>query len=197
LVNKSIKMTPSDSIITYIKSKEGLSLTPYYDQSGWTIGYGHFLGKSAFDSIPSITQITQQQADDFLTQDLVNIDSVIDKSGVTLTQNQYDALTDFGMSGVHHLQIVLHHLANDNTDAAFAEMNSIIHGADGSVIQDLVDRRTYEIQLFNEDTFGQAAAETATIETKIGLNTVNPLAVVLTLLATALLLNYALKIDII
>lgn len=84
-------MKISDHGIQFIKDREGKRLTAYRDQKGVpTIGYGHTHGVKMGDVI------TDNQATLFLLQDLQDAENAINSHvNVTLTQNQFDALTSF------------------------------------------------------------------------------------------------------
>ena len=98
-------MIPSPNCTALVKRFEGCRLTAYPDPgtggSPFTIGWGHTMGVR-----PGMV-ITQAQADAWLAQDIELAGEVL-SSYVTaqLTQNQFDAVTDFiynigrGMPGV-------------------------------------------------------------------------------------------------
>lgn len=74
------------------KSFEGCRLKAYQDGGGvWTIGYGH-TGPEVIRGLV----ITQAAAESLLKEDTRKAaDAVMFNTTVTLTQNQFDALTDF------------------------------------------------------------------------------------------------------
>jgi lysozyme len=76
-----------------LEQREGNILHAYKDSVGiWTIGYGHthFDG----DPIPAAgMKITQQEADDMLTRDLVRYEDIVnDNVEISLEQHEFDAL---------------------------------------------------------------------------------------------------------
>ena len=86
----------SDKCIDFIKSWEGFYAEPYIDCVGVkTCGYG-MIGKE----IEGITHLTEKQASDML-KDLVNnkyantIQKDLSSKGITLKQNEFDALVSF------------------------------------------------------------------------------------------------------
>lgn len=84
--------TISDDGIGLIKQFEGLRLQAYKDSVGvWTIGYGSTRHVKEGD------QITLDQADERLRQDLESAENCIRNAThtVRLTQHQFDALTSF------------------------------------------------------------------------------------------------------
>lgn len=113
-------MKISQKGLDFLKEYETLSLQPYDDQLGlksapiksWcegaTIGYGHLISKSEWNTYKN--GITKQQAEILLNEDLKEFESCVN-SAVTkvLKQNEYDALvilcfnigtTQFKMSSV-------------------------------------------------------------------------------------------------
>jgi len=83
--------TISQNGLNLIKKFEGCRLVAYADQGGIiTIGYGHT------GNIAPGFMITQEQAEEFLREDLEHTQAGIDAMvHVPLSQNQYDALCSF------------------------------------------------------------------------------------------------------
>ncbi|WP_160686888.1 lysozyme [Clostridium sp. C2-6-12] len=86
----------SDELINFIKSWEGFSATPYYDEAGvLTLGYG-----MTGDEIKGLKSVTETEASEML-KNLVNtkyakvIKADLDDKGITLLQNEFDALVSF------------------------------------------------------------------------------------------------------
>lgn len=83
-------MRTSKKGIDLIKQFEGCKLYAYRDAVGKpTIGYGHTLG------VKMGTTITQAQADKFLFSDIEPIEKFLDRLGLALPQNKYDALVSW------------------------------------------------------------------------------------------------------
>jgi lysozyme len=83
-------MTTNKNGYDLIKESEGLRLHSYQDTGGiWTLGYGHTGGVQ-----PNQT-ITEIRANELLTQDVSDSEFGLNNSGLTLNQNQFDALIDF------------------------------------------------------------------------------------------------------
>jgi lysozyme len=83
-------LKPND--VTSIKESEGLRLEAYKPTKHdvWTIGWGHT--KGVFPG----QVITEEEAEEFLAQDLAWVRTAIDNQvDVPLTQNMYDALVSF------------------------------------------------------------------------------------------------------
>jgi len=89
--------TISDSGLTMIRYCEGLFLTSYQDSRGvWTIGYGRIEYDDGTRVGPNET-CTEDQANAWLLEDVENDGCHYVRAWVktTLTQNQFDALSDF------------------------------------------------------------------------------------------------------
>ena len=83
-------MKASQILINHIKRSESCVLTAYQDSVGvWTIGYGHTKGVKRGD------KITQQQADEYLRQDIATFEASAIKVRGIWTQGQFDAVVDF------------------------------------------------------------------------------------------------------
>ena len=83
-------MKVSQKGIKLIKDFEGCKLAAYKDSVGVpTIGIGHIKG------VKMGMKITQAQADKYLVEDLAVAEKCLNSLGVTLKQNQFDALCSF------------------------------------------------------------------------------------------------------
>jgi len=85
----------SDQLLEIVKKWEGFSAKPYWDYHQWTVGYGTRVpdGKLAEYTANGITEAEATQ----LLRDMMvlmekELNSFIDKFGLTLTQGQFDAL---------------------------------------------------------------------------------------------------------
>lgn len=75
----------------YIKGFEGLRLVAYKDSVGiWTIGYGH-----TGSEVKSGYSITASQAESIFNKDISSREAQLNKLGLKLNQNQYDAVMSF------------------------------------------------------------------------------------------------------
>ena len=144
------------------KLSEGLFLESYQDDAGiWTVGYGHTAGVK-----PGMV-ITEQQADDFLAQDLANAQAIVEKYvTVPLNDNQYGALVDFvfnvgkGMPGVKSGFVYLRNgqpstllkLINQGQYSLAAQQFALWNKCDGRVLNGLTARRKAEADLWNKPT---------------------------------------------
>src|ERR1700691_4811721 len=138
---------------------EGCELTAYQDQVGvWTIGYGH----TGPDVVSGLT-ITQQQAQDFLAQDVGSAAACVNNSvTLQLSQDEFDALVDFVFNlgvGAFQSSTLLIDLNSGNTTAAATQFDLWDH-AGGAVVAGLLRRRQAETALFETDT-SSTATQTA------------------------------------
>jgi len=150
----------SDKLIDFIKSWEGFSATPYYDEVGVKIlGYG-----MTGDEIDGIESITESEAAEML-KDLINkkyapaIKADLDSKGVSLKQNEFDALVSFayncgiaGLLGSTLYQNVVWGVRDFNT----IKFNFLAWcNGGGKIIEGLCGRRTKEAKMFlNEEYTG-------------------------------------------
>ena len=83
-----MKISPKG--IALIKEFEGLRLKAYKCPGGvWTIGYGHTAGVK-----PGMV-ITEEQAEQFLKEDLLIFEKAVNNQNLSINQNQFDALVSF------------------------------------------------------------------------------------------------------
>lgn len=83
-------MKASKNGLQLIKSFEGLSLKAYKCPANiWTIGYGSTKG------VKDGMVITLEEAEALLKADLKPVEDYLNKSGLILTQNKFDALASF------------------------------------------------------------------------------------------------------
>lgn len=77
-----------------IKKFESCRLTAYQDAAGvWTIGYGHT------GSVYTGMQISQEQAEDLLKEDLKRFEAAVNRYVTgALTQGRFDALVSFSFN---------------------------------------------------------------------------------------------------
>lgn len=139
-------MQTSDSGINFIEEWEGCELTSYQDGGGvWTIGVGHTKGVKAGQTI------TQQQADQYLVDDLQPVNQTLNSVvTVSVNQNQYDALSSFTFNlGCEALEgsTLLKLLNEGNYQGAADEFPKWDHD-NGVVVQGLLNRRNAERDLF-------------------------------------------------
>ena len=129
-----------------IKEFEGCILKPYKDAVGlWTIGVGHLIKDGEkFDSL------TLDQAMELLGRDLEWVEACINGTGLTLTQNQFDALCSLVFNigcGAFQGSTLLRKLkAGESAASEFLRWNR----AGGVELKGLTRRREAEMRLFLE-----------------------------------------------
>ena len=142
----------SQALEDMIKSREGRYPSPYWDSIGqiWTVGYGHTYTGSWTGPNP----MTDAQMDALLKSDIAPFASSVNSlmSGVTLKQNQKDALTDFCFNlGAGALEEST--LRKDikrgvtDSDTLKADFEAYAH-AKGKLITGLVRRRDAEWAMY-------------------------------------------------
>lgn len=132
--------------IKLIKSFEGCRLKAYTDSGGvWTIGYGHTLDVSPGD------KITQEQAETFLTNDLIRFEEGVSKViTIPVNENQFSALVSFafnlGLGNLvkSHLLSYLNDGQYENAAKEFPKWSN----AGGMKSEGLLRRREAEQTLF-------------------------------------------------
>ena len=126
---------------------EGCKLKAYKCAGGvWTIGYGHTKGVNEGD------RITQRQADDYLHEDITEVQNIVDKY-LPLTQGQYDALVSFifnvGEANFNNSTLKKKMLANKNDKTIGDEFSRWVY-ANGKKLDGLVKRREWEARKYYE-----------------------------------------------
>ena len=138
-----------------IRRLEGCKLQAYTDVAGiWTIGYGHIKN-------PSVTpgmSITQEQADQYLRDDLASAESAVDSAtaDVPTTDNQFSAMVllcfNIGSGSFAASTVLRDHRAQDYqaAAAAFGMWNKAHVGGQLQAVAGLTNRRAAESELYLE-----------------------------------------------
>lgn len=92
-------LTASEACIDFIKSVEGFSSKPYFDYAQYTVGYGTRCPDEKYDEYMA-NGIPRNEAEALLREEIGEIESdlnqkFLDKYGISVTQNQFDALVSF------------------------------------------------------------------------------------------------------
>ena len=157
-------MHASNDCIRVLKAEEGFSRKPYWDYTQYTVGYGT---SCPSDMVQYYTQngITEKEAETLLRNHLIKIErdinkKVIDKYGLKLTQNQFDALVLFSFNcgtgwcyetnGTFHTAIAKGYKGNDLI-RAFALWCS----AGGEIKSFLLRRRLSEANIYLNGVYSQ------------------------------------------
>jgi len=144
-------MIISNKGLDLIKKFEGCRLKAYKDPAGvWTIGWGHTKGVKAGD------EITQEQADKLLRDDLAVYETKVDKydNKYHWNQNQFDALVSFAYNIGSIDQLTSNGRRSIKTISdKILEYNK----AGGKKLEGLVRRRKAEKALFDEVVEGDSS----------------------------------------
>jgi len=139
-------MKTSDAGKSLIKEFEGCVLKVYKDSVGLdTIGIGHLIKEGE-----SFTTITEQEALDLLAKDLAQAENCINGTGLTLNQNQFDALVSFVFNlgcGAFRRSTLLKYLQARDMDSASGEF-ARWDMAGGKRVPGLTRRRMAETRMF-------------------------------------------------
>ena len=139
-------MKISQNGINLIKKYEGCRLTAYKCPAGvWTIGYGHTL------SVRSKDVITQDQAEEFLRQDLEKYEHMVMSCDNIYhwTQNELDALCSFAYNVGNIIGVTANY---KRSKQQIANAIYLYNKANGRVLPGLVKRRCEEHDLFVTNT---------------------------------------------
>ena len=138
-------MKTSSKGVSLIKQFEGCRLIAYKCPAGvWTIGYGHTAGVKDGDTI------TQEQADDYLRNDLAKYEkAVMNYDGIYhFNQNQFDTLVSFSYNcGIGNLKNLTQ--SGKRTLAQISTKLPLYNKAGGVVLRGLQRRRAAEKELFD------------------------------------------------
>lgn len=133
---------------TLVKHFEGFSPVTYIDAAGHpTIGYGHLIKDGEVFNEP----ISPEEAEQLLRRDLREAEKAVNrKVAVTITQNQFDALSSFTFnlgSGNLKRSTLLRKVNSEDHEEATSEFNKWVY-AGGKKLKGLVLRRMAESKLY-------------------------------------------------
>ena len=165
---KNTKMTTSAECIRILKLEEGFSKTPYWDYAQWTVGYGTACPADKLEEYKA-NGITEAEAEALLAAHLTKYEAevykLMDKTGLVLNQNQFDALVMFtyncGSSWAYQTDGVLYKAVVE-----CATGNELINAfarwcyAGGSVKTFLLRRRLCEANMYLNGVYSQKAPDT-------------------------------------
>ena len=139
-------MRTSRKGIELIKAHEGLRLDAYLCPAGVpTIGYGHTYNVKMGD------RITAEQAERLLIGDLIVAETEVNRYGLNINQNQYDALVSFvynvGAGNFRSSTLLKRLKANPNDPDIEYQFRRWVYG-DGKVLPGLVRRRKDDAKLY-------------------------------------------------
>lgn len=136
-------MKTSQRGIDLIKRFEGCRLDAYTCPAGkLTIGYGH-----TGSDVTTGMKISQAQAEAYLIADLKRFEKAVEKTGLDLTQNEFDALVSFAYNcGEGSMR----KLVKNRTLVEIAAKIPSYNKAGGKVVNGLTRRRKEEQALFKD-----------------------------------------------
>ena len=140
------KMTTSRLGLRLIKDFEGLRLGAYLCPAGVpTIGYGHTKG------VKMGQVITNEQADDYLIEDIAPLERHLNKLGINFRQEQFDALVSWlfnlGVGNFKKSNLLKRIQADVSDEAIAAEFIKWIY-AGKTPLAGLKKRRVAEANMF-------------------------------------------------
>lgn len=144
-------MQASDNVIKFIAQHEGFLPTAYrgIDYQNQTIGYGHVIQPGE-----NIDVLSRQQGADLLKKDVKQFEDSVNQefTGVSLTQNQFDALVSFCYNTGVNIWSKVPQLTSDIKAGASANALKADFAAcsncNGEFVQGLYNRRMDEWQMF-------------------------------------------------
>ena len=160
-------MTTSDEAVAMLKAEEGFSSKPYWDYAQWTVGYGT---KCPDDMLEYYKQygITEAEAESLLRTYLLRFETELHKfmnrTGVKLNQNQFDALLlftyncgsgwSYDTTGIFYNPILSGATGNDLI-YDFSRWCS----AGGQILTSLLRRRLCEANIYLNGVYSQTMPE--------------------------------------
>lgn len=139
-------MKTSKAGIELIKRHEGLRLAAYLCPAGIpTIGYGHTKG------VKLGQVISEEEAEQFLREDLKTSEQEIDRQNLQLNQNQFDALVSFvfnvGAGNFRSSTLLKRVRLNPNDPDIDRQFKRWVY-ANGRILPGLIKRRNDETKLY-------------------------------------------------
>lgn len=163
--NSDITLRTTEKCIQMLKDLEGFQEMPYWDYQQYSIGYG-----SACKSGEYPNGITRDEADRLLRQYIqsfeTDLDAFLDKNGIRLSDNQYDALICFtynlGSGWMHNTKLSNLLISGDYTENEFASAYGVwCHvGTDAQIHKGLIDRRVRELKMFFDNDYTNSSTDT-------------------------------------
>lgn len=139
-------MKVSNVGLNLIKSFEGLRLEAYLCPAKvWTIGYGHT------KDVKQDQIITEEQADEFLRDDLAVFEQEVEIHNLRVNQNQFDALVSFAYNvggGNLRKSTLLKKVKLDPNDLVIRDEFMKWNKAKGKTLAGLTRRRKAEADLY-------------------------------------------------
>lgn len=146
----SVANAPASNLVKFIELHESYAATAYRGLDYWneTIGYGHVIEPGE-----NYTYLTQDEAQALLINDLGVYVASVQKEfqGVTLSQNQFDALVDIcynlGPYAWPKLNLTADVKSGASADVIHKDMDALDH-VGGQESQGLLNRREADFQMY-------------------------------------------------
>lgn len=160
-------LTASDDAIALLKAEEGFSAKPYWDYSQWTVGYGTTCPADKREEYTN-NGITVEEAEKLLREQVGKFESELhkfmSKTGVQLTQQQFDALLMFSYncgSGWTYDATgnIYKAIVGGATGSALVDAFSRWCNAGGQIKTFLLRRRLCEANIYLNGVYSQKAPE--------------------------------------
>ena len=166
-VSAESAFTASDECINILKLEEGFSAKPYWDYAQYTVGFGTFCPP---DMVEYYTEhgITEEEAETLLRNHMVNmerdINKLIDKYGLILSQHQFDALVLFsyncGTGWTYETGGAFHNaIKNGATGNDLIRAFALWCSAGGQIKTFLLRRRLCEANMYLNNVYSRTAPE--------------------------------------
>ena len=151
---KASNMTCSESVLDFIKDYEGFRSDVYWNGGVAYIGYGTTVSSGDYPN-----GISREDADALMREALAvkeeTLNKMIDKYGMKLTQNQFDALMSFtyniGTGWMSSSSRIFRYLTDgvqNYTDIEIVDAIGVWCHMGGEIVNMLVDRRIREAKMF-------------------------------------------------
>ena len=150
----------SEQMIALLKKWEGFSVKPYWDYKQWTVGYGTKVPDGNLERYQA-EGIHEAEAEQLLAETLANmgksINSFIDKFGLSVTQNQFDAMLSMsfncGTSWIYGTGFFRTAIIEGWTGSDFMFSIGQWSSAGGSTQTGLIRRRQSEANMYLYNTY--------------------------------------------
>lgn len=148
-------LTTSQDAVNLLKAFEGFSAKPYWDYSQYTVGYGTRCPDADLERYQR-DGITEEEAEallrTYLTSVEKSINSFADKNGLSLSQNQFDAIILFsfncGTAWLYETSQFRTAILEGATGNQLIHAMTLWCNAGGSILTGLVRRRLAEANMY-------------------------------------------------
>ena len=156
----------SEEFVAVLKKLEGFSGVPYWDYSQYTIGYGTRCPDEWLDLYTEENPLPEELALELLYEELADSENTInrfaEKNGLTLTQNQFDALVSFsyncGGNWVNESSGYLYNaVVSGDMGAQFIYAMGLWTKAGGEYV--LINRRMAEVNMYLNGVYSYTGSE--------------------------------------